>query len=133
MVLPYGFYSLTYAMRVMTIPNQLCADELLDACDRVANMYGDGRHFDPQAADEDDDDDVLASYAAWRANHDEEPYLPQVLNSDVFLLSNWDALNDALNGALLFIIEETAYRLTGSEKAQLTKLYKKMKGLLYDL
>ena len=128
MVLPYGFYSLTYTMRVMTIPNQLCTDELLDACDRVANMYGDGQAFNLQAADE-QMGNVIDTYAIWISEHDEEPYLPQVLNNNTLLLSNWDAINDELLG----IIDQTADLRSGSDKAQLTKLYKKIKGLLYDL
>jgi hypothetical protein len=128
MVLPYGFYSLTYAMRVMTIPNQLCTDELLDACDRVANMYGDGQVFNLQAADE-QVGNVIDNYAVWISEHDEEPYLPQVLINHTLLLSNWDAINEELLG----IIDQTADLRSGSDKGQLTKLYKKIKGLLYDL
>jgi hypothetical protein len=112
----------------MTIPNQLCADELIDACDRLASMYGDGRRFDPKAADE-NDNYVLEAYAAWRTSHDEEPYLPEVLTDRVLLLSNWDALNDEL----ISIIEETADNCSGSEKSQLKKLYKKMEGILYEV
>jgi hypothetical protein len=71
----------------------------------------------------------MSKWAIWISEHDEEPYLPQVLNNNTLLLSNWDAINDELLG----IIDQTADLRSGSDKAQLTKLYKKIKGLLYDL
>jgi hypothetical protein len=112
-------------MRVMTVPNANMAAHLEDACDRIANNFGDESRFDITIADE-VMGEVIDEYAEWVASNDSEPYLPKLLSARIFLLSNWDVINNEL----LTIISDDSDVSEGTHKAQLTNLYKKMKGLM---